>query len=301
MVRADMSLSHLWENSDCLEDYLARQLKRGCLALIIGAGISHPFGLPDWPGLLSRLYESKSATPDPGKRPEALAEEFKLLYFSNDIDGYLDAVRMALYRGVEINFETMRQNHSLAAIGALAMASSRGNVAHLITFNFDNLLEIYLGYHGFSVASIFSESNWAQRADVTIYHPHGYLPAERAAKHSNSIILDQKSYAQTVGREGGVWYQRLLPILRTHTCLFIGLSGDDANLDSLLIASKEKHAYHLDNTAFWGVRFTIDNDPGRLLIWKDRGIFTKVVSNYETDLPIFLFRICQKAAVLAIE
>lgn len=298
MTRVIMPQSHLWEDSAMLADYLAKQLNIGCLAMVVGAGISVPFGLPDWPTLISRLFKSKGATPRFEKRPEILAEEFKLTYFRDDAYGYLDAVSGALYEGVKIDFETLRHSHTLAAIAALAMASSRGNIAHLITFNFDNLLELYLAYHGFSVLSIFAESNWAQRTDVTIYHPHGFLPAEGGADKSNRIILDQKSYAEAVGKEGSIWYQRLLTIFRTHTCLFLGLSGDDLNLDSLLSATKENHAYHLDKTAFWGVRFTTDPDPGTSLRWEARGIFTKVVLNYETDLPNYLFRICQEAAAL---
>lgn len=298
MVRVIMSLQHLWEDPPTLADYLAKQLNTGCLAMVVGAGISLPFGLPDWHTLIKRLYQLKGATPDFTKRYEALAEEFKLTYFRDDANGYLDAVSSALYEGVRIDFETLHRSHTLAAIAALTMASCRGNIAHLITFNFDNLLEIYLAYHGFSVLSIFTESNWAQRTDITIYHPHGFLPAEGGVDKSNRIILDQKSYAEAIGKEGSIWYQRLLTIFRTHTCLFLGLSGDDQNLDSLLTAARENHAYHLDNTAFWGVRFTTDQDPGTSLRWEDRGIFTKVVANYETELPNFLFRICQEAAAL---
>lgn len=177
------------------------------------------------------------------------------------------------------------------------MASSRGSVSEVITFNWDNLLELFLSYHGFVTDSVYEETHWANSVDVTVLHPHGYIPINSKEKCSADIVFDQLSYSNVIGDTSRPWRQRLLTILRTHTCLFIGLSGDDPNLDSLLCSCKPQHASRGENTLFWGVRLSTSTDEIEANIWENRGIFCKIVSNYEQELPEIIFNICQRAAL----
>ena len=87
----------------------------------------------------------------------------------------------------------------------------------------------------------------------------------------------------------------MMPALRRRTFVFIGLSGDDANLDSLLVDVRDSHASLRENTAYWGVTFKkspAQADPH----WEPRGVFVKAVKDYDSDLPRILFAICQEAA-----
>lgn len=282
-------------DSETLVKYLASQLQRGRLALILGAGLSVPFGLPDWIGLINRLYEMQGANVPPGQTPPRLAEYFRVTYFPRDKPGYIRAVQQALYRGVNADFEVLRKNDTLAAIASLIMAPRRGSTSEVYTFNFDNLLEIFLNYHGFVTASLSGARFWAGYADARVCHPHGMLPFDRGHACSEDIVFDQASYSAVVGKESDPWHQRMRVCMAEHTCLFIGLSGRDVNLDSLLHAVRDKHASRDDNTAFWGVSFSAGDEKVDRTIWEERGVFVHQLRSYE-DLGKFLFGICQEAA-----
>jgi hypothetical protein len=276
--------------------YLAQQLDRGRLALVLGAGISTAFNLPSWPDLLKRLYAHQKAKPPKNADLKQQADYFRVTYYQNDKAGFIKAVREALYEGVSANFQDLRRNATLGAIGSLVMASQRGSASEIVTFNWDNLLELYLEYHGFVTRTAKDERHWAGRADVSVLHPHGYLPFDPKDKGSDNIIFDQTSYAEVIGKEDKPWRQKLLTIFRSHTCLFIGLSGTDDNLISLLQTCRPQHASRNENTRFWGITFTTSKNNAQATLWEERGVYSKSISSYKTELPQILFEICQEAA-----
>ena len=280
---------------DQLREYLATQLRQGRLTLILGAGISIPFALPDWVLLIKRLYSTKHVKPTKDT-PANLAEHFRATYYKNNSPGFLKAVRKALYGGVKVDFDILRRNKTLVGIGSLIMASRRGSTSDVYTFNFDNLLELYLEYHGFVTASLYNDRFWGGYADAKIFHPHGMLPFDASIAPSKDIVFDQASYSAVVGKENNPWRQRILTSMRANTCLFIGLSGRDMNLDSLLYSVKDHHASLDQNTAYWGVTFSTAGDAVARTRWQERGIFYHQIKNYDDDLPGFLFGVCQEAA-----
>ena len=293
MVRLRMASMDDWEDDKILLDFLAKQQARGSLTLILGAGMSSHFGLPSWPKLIKRLFASKGS-PAPKKDAKRQAEDYRSTYFPGDVPGFLADVKSSLYRDVKVDFGSMRSHNSLAAIASLAMGSRRVGVSEIVTFNFDDLLEIYLEYHGFVTVSVGDRTYWSKSGDVTVLHPHGLLPRSSRRTASADIVFDQYSYTEAIGTKGSAWRQLLLSIMRTHTCLFIGLSGDDDNLDSLLERCGKQHASRLDNSLFWGVAFSTTDKNARF--WKRRGIFLKRVADYDQALAQFLFKICQGAA-----
>jgi hypothetical protein len=285
-----------FDNESRLVEFLASQLRQGRIALFLGAGISKPFGLPLWDQLLQRLFASRQRKPNRKDKLEKQAEAFHSEFFATDHSGYVKAIHDALYdRSVRVDFEEMRRNATLAAIASLVMSSRRGRVAHVVTFNFDNLLEIYLQYHGFVVRSIAEDNAWAGVADVAVLHPHGLIPYGAPDKSSSQIVFDRSSYATVIGDAKNAWRQQILCILRSHTCLFIGLSGDDDNLLSMLMDCKGHHASDANNSAFWGATFTTASTD-QADIWEKNGVFRKRVKDYEIDLPRILFAISQDAA-----
>lgn len=290
-----------WEDDNKLRGFLATQLMHGRLALVLGAGISMPFGLPDWEQLINSLYAEHHETPEDNLSLERLAEHLRNKYYSNDKEGFLNLVQNKLYESFNDDFNTLRQNSTLAAVGSLVMASLRGAVSNVITLNFDNILEVYLSYHGFAVSSVGNQRFWNQSADVTIYHPHGYLPIPGTGSNSEDIVFDQESYSRVIGNPSSLWYQKILTVLRSHICIFIGLSGNDNNLDSLLLASNDNHAIKEGAILHWGVRFTTDESEAVRSSWGRRGVFSKVIENYSEALPSFIFEICQKSAKLRLE
>lgn len=296
MVRLNMNFRDQWDNRNTLLNYLADQLAWGRLAIILGAGTSISLGLPNWPTLVKRLFEKASEPVPDESNLELLAEHFRRTFFGNDHEGYVSAIHDALYKGVDVSFEALMKGSTLAAIGSLVMASHRGSAAEVVTFNFDNLLELFLAYHGFVTYAVTEGHQWATRSDVTVHHPHGFIPHDLSAGFSDQIIFDQISYDKVIGDAKHPWRQRILTLMRTHTCLFIGLSGRDGNLGNLLHECNNLHASSSEHSAFWGLTFTTSDNVVLKGFWEERGVFSHRLSDYGTELPAFLFEICQISA-----
>jgi hypothetical protein len=293
-----MATNDDFEDWDTLSDYLGDQLNGNRIALILGAGISKPLGLPKWDELMTRLYSAKGGIP-PANDPKRQAEYFRTKFFKGDPQGFKLAVSKALYEDVDDSYETLRRCDTLAAIASLAMSSKRGSASQVITFNWDDLLETYLEYHGFVTSSILHDIHWATVSDTTIFHPHGFLPKNSKRKSTDNIVFDQWSYTSIMGNDGRIWRESLTAIMRTRTCLFIGLSGNDDNLDLLLHDCMNFHASNTESTANWGVVFTSTTDETELEFWKMRHVHPVVVKDFDRDLPQKLFCIPQSAAKIA--
>jgi hypothetical protein len=293
-----MQMSRLadFQRRSVLITYLAKQLKNGRIALVLGSGISKPFGLPTWHELLVRLYARKGVVPSPTLDLKRQAQDFRLQFFPTDKRGFIAEVKAALYDGVSVDFEQLRKSKTLSALGALVMASHRGNASKVITFNWDNLLELYLEYHGFKTLSASDEIHWAGNVDVTILHPHGFIPFASSATGSDDIVFDQSSYSAVIGQEHRPWRQEILSIFRSHTVLFVGLSGRDDNLDSFLHIAKQEHASLAEQSLFWGVTIDVLSQDSDRRLWQANGVFFMDVANYDDELPEVLFKICQEAA-----
>ena len=182
-----------FEDDATLSDYLADELRSSRLALVLGAGLSTPFGFPDWGALIDGCC-SKVGIQIPTPRPDNrdLADEVRVTCKGQD--AYLDIVQKQLYAGRSVSMEMLTANRTLSAIAALAMSSVRGAVGNVITYNFDDLLELYLSYHGFKIQLVSDVPSWNERADIRILHPHGFLPSpESSWPRTNWILLDRQS------------------------------------------------------------------------------------------------------------
>ncbi|MGZ8174269.1 MULTISPECIES: SIR2 family protein [Methylobacter] len=285
-----------YEDQDILNDYLARQLRQGSLAIVLGAGASFGFGLPGWDDLVDLMYKEASTARPPNLQPEIAAENLWVSKFSSDRVKFAEAVRKALYKNASLAFDDLRKNDLLAAVGALAMASSRGSAAKIVSFNFDDIVKLYLSYFGYDVRVGVKLPDWNRRADVQVLHPHGLLPSDIKEPIPRSIIFTQADYDDVIGNSSDEWHEAILNVFRSHTCLFIGLSGSDSNLTSLLMKAKNTHACRQTGELYWGVRFGLDGDH-LLHTWEQRGVFHHTVTTYD-DVPKILFNICQRAARL---
>jgi len=294
----DMSDIDSWNNDDALIWHMANQLRNGRLALFLGSGISQPFLKLTWKELVERTLASKGDT-TAGLSPEEEISQFRFTHHEHDIKGYLDSVQQALYsKSGGVSFVSLRENPTLGAIGAFVMASLRGSAKGVVTLNFDNILELYLRYHGFVTRSVFDDIHWDGLSDVTIYHPHGFLPFDTSEIRSNDIVFDKNSYGRALGQSGSKWREIIFSIMRTHTCLFIGLSGADLNLTTWLADVQKEHPVKELGFPFWGISFTTSAKKGTYATWKDMGIYCKQLVDYENHLPEILFSVCQTAADL---
>ncbi|HEX8572985.1 MAG TPA: SIR2 family protein [Allosphingosinicella sp.] len=283
-----------WENETTLIGYLARQLIRGRLGIFLGAGISTFYDLPDWRTLLSELCLRNSEAPlTPSEDPVAKAGYLRAKYYADDPIRFKNDVKSALYRGKSLDFARIRQSDTLSAIGSLVMSSKRGSAAKVFTLNYDDLLENYLEFHGFTTESIWNGRHWAQNEDVVIYHPHGFLPLA-AKQDSDDIILGSKQYFNIM--RSPLWRPILDTALRTHTFLYIGLSMTDLHLRDLVSDLTPNHAISEERAVYHGVRFAIRGERDEIgTTLKGEGLYTYLLDDYEPGLADFLFKICQAA------
>ncbi|MBF0603547.1 MAG: SIR2 family protein [Nitrospirae bacterium] len=300
----DMNLSGYWQYPDNVIQYLGNQLYEGRLAIILGAGLSAGVGLPDWKTLVENMLQSGNTVLNTVEPMEAQIERFGLTHFKNDPPGFLNLVHQYLYskkgRLVDIGFGRLSRQPLLRAIGALVMASSRGHANQIITLNFDNILETYLQYYGVTVNTVFRPNQWVGRHDVTVLHPHGFLPQNSKQPRSNELIFDQTSFLKAIGNPDHPWNQRIQSIIRTHTCLWIGLSGNDLHLQHWALNAKDHHAAREDDSAqYHVVWFTTDQTKKDDPLYTDgKRIFPFIVADWQNDLPKRLLEICQYAAQL---
>lgn len=284
-----------WEMPDELDGFLADQLIKRRIALVLGAGVSNGVGLPDWKELVRRLYESKSDTPNPNHSPEQASEAFYCKHFKGQDKAFSEQVRNVLYDGAILDPTSLGSHALLNAIGSILTASTRGSAGYAITFNYDDLLELHLRYRGFVVNPVHELPAWNKETDMTVLHAHGYLPSDKSSATSKGIVLTRMDYDRVIGNSANFWNQRMLDIFRSHTCIFLGLSGDDPRLTSLMLTAKEQHRSRLDNHAFWGVRAVAsDTDPTND-VWTARGVFCRSLGSY-SNIPDWLFNICRIAA-----
>jgi hypothetical protein len=292
-----LSIEPNWQKPDFVDKFLASSLNEGSLSLMVGAGASMGFNLPSWDQLIDRIYTKKD-TPIPSPRRSApdLSDDLKRLHYANDESGFSDLVRECMYESYPDQANVLLGSPLLQAIGSLLIRSMRGRAGHLVSFNFDNLIEIYLRQLGFVVRTEASAPFWARAADMTVLHPHGVLPFDKS-QTTSKIVFTASDYDKVIGRESDEWNAAMRSILIGTTPIFIGLSGDDQRLRSLLRVVKDAHpGLHNDEQRYWGVRPTlITESSSNIERWKDLGICPRLVDSYD-EIPVWLLSICQRAA-----
>lgn len=293
----NMNLPDTWKNEPTLIEYLGGQLLDGRIGLFLGAGISRDYGLPDWKMLLSDLCV-KHGEPPPAKGDNlvTLGGYIRAKYYNNKTPAFLKDVKDILFGPAKVDFARLRQIDTLAAIGAMAMSSKRGSAGKIFTLNYDDLLENYLEFHGFTTTSVVDGNHWASNDDVVIYHPHGLVPLAAARPGSDDIILGTKDYFEIMQKPK--WRPIIDTALRAHTFLYLGLSGEDMHLQSLVADLKDRHAITGQRILYHGVRFDVAGGDDKLAtVFEDMGVHTHVLKDWN-KLPDFLFRICQAARIL---
>jgi hypothetical protein len=285
---------------------LGECLCEGRLALLLGAGVSMKvvkpdsgpwIGLPSWPRLIQNLYGSDPLPTDIDLL--TAAEDFLHDHCNDDEAVFKEAVRNALYSGGALDFVNLHSSRSLSAIAALIMASRRGRVSSVVTFNLDDVLERFLAYHGLVVHPVPSERYLSYAADVVIYHPHGFLPPSDSPffkYQGDQVILDAYSYDKVLGDPSNRWSQIVRLVMETNVCLFVGLSDKDDHLRALAANAKKANPYRAYGLPYWAVTFKDTEDTKMARRWEKRGVYQMWVKDYEHDLPAFLFEVCQEAA-----
>jgi hypothetical protein len=244
---------------------LRKAFRQGELALYLGAGVSVGNGLPPWDKLVLAMYFA-AIRPQPmrGWHPFpnyllAIAEwhlnrshepvdvtarkirkhikspkEFLRLLQTTLYVGYLDADGnpIQLFDSQALRFA----NPTLDAVTHLCETSAvgRSGVRSVITYNYDELLEVTLGNYPFQT---FWKAASSVKGKLPIYHVHGFIPlfGQKSSK-SREIVFTEEQY-HLAAHNPYAWANLVqIQSMSQSVGLMIGLSLSDRNMRRLLDA-----------------------------------------------------------------
>ncbi|WP_035484850.1 SIR2 family protein [Paraburkholderia phenoliruptrix] len=300
----DYSLNDTWKESSKVIDYLARRAVDNQLILVLGAGASMGCGLPSWGALVAAAHQFADE-----KMPEgadaAQAAENLASKLPGGAEEFAKLVGRALYSVKSLttgayeafNENLLLENELLSAISALVMLSCRRGHGTVITYNFDDLLETYLAERGLFAYPHIEQPSWFLNEDVSILHPHGFASRRPDVfPSSKTITFTALDFDRQTGQQSNPWRAKLLGLLQSSTPLFIGLSGQDQNLRSVLADVQQTHVSLSAGHPFWGVRICTDNDA-HISIWENRAVWCERVADFK-EIPKLLMAICKRSAEL---
>lgn len=283
-------------------DNIIDALREGSLSLVIGSGISKSATdrFPNWIQLVKKCCEKYSIHFDDNlktsnKYLREQARRVELHCEKNNLD-FLETVSSVLYENIEYSVDTMKTN-LLISLGSIIMGSVRGSSSVVISYNFDDLLEWYLIYHGFKVQAISKYPCLLEKSDVRVFHPHGFLPnlEKYGDLKSDKIIFSDKSYLQSYQMDSP-WNELQISQFSCHLNLFIGFSGDDEHVQTLCQKSYDRVTTNDDRTIL-GYMVLEDNEKNRNSeeLNMDKGIVNYYIESHD-HLPEFLLDLCRRSA-----
>lgn len=294
-------ISSLVDNDELITIELSKLLYDGKLALALGAGVSKFLDFPLWWELVHGICVEHNGESSVNK--DTTTDELKdaideIERDIKDSEKFKNLVKKILYKnGDYLNDRTVIQNELLISLGALMMGSRRGAVNNVITYNYDDVLEWYLGLHGFNVRVIYDPRTMTTNSDVTIYHPNGFIPLQDNKRGSRKLIFSETSFIyreRKVTVDDTLWENILDRLFIEKIFIFIGLSGRDPTINPRLLDIYENQLNRKRPVGYW---FFIREDGMETQeINKNLkyGIVPIVVKN-EDEIPRYLLNVCQNA------
>jgi hypothetical protein len=250
---------------------LLKESVRKNSALVLGAGVSASAGLPSWPKLLERIcsayfthweFECErdhttiemppkelsigfadeiSWTPQAVQTASAFAKGDPLLV-AQQIKNCIREVdwkwllRRALYDCQDGRTHDGNPSSFIKAISKLCL-HSRSWLKAVVTYNYDDLLELCLKADGGKCVPVYSEPIPGNLDVLPVYHPHGYLPL-RGGPAKSSFVLAESDYMENA-TSPYAWSNIVqLQIFSRFSCVFLGASMKDTALRRLLRLSR---------------------------------------------------------------
>lgn len=293
--------------------HMRKQVSLNRFGLIFGAGLSKPFGIPNWGELVNNIADDPEVK---GKeiltmsaphtaltyKTEMLFEHFKRNQYKQHPDNehhtrkldYLVAskwreiVRKHLYAGIKEPVNIALTNHPYLNEYIPLIKKSYLTVS----YNFDDFIEqsILAKRNEEERDSLGYESvtnPWAQfrRTTSIIYHPNGVIPQKALETPSDRFVFSEASYAEQLM---GIYIgdqTSLINHFSKHTCLLIGLSLEDETLRNVLLQNAKSCPgnYHY-YVYYMGAGKTLDEDKRRAIVnanFKVYNLITLFMNDHE--------------------
>jgi hypothetical protein len=283
--------------------FLASTLRRGELALLLGAGVSANIGLPNWDALVTGCETDVGLTSPAGRSPQQLMQAIdKVRRQLDELDDgrtLLDVVRSNLYSKPDLErsdySQGVMQVPLLIALGAIVMASARGSVSDVFTMNFDDLLEWYLHLHGFRTQVVTEFPTYLRGdVDVTVFHPHGFVPlVEDKYAASDWLVLSHQQLLDRLSASGDEpWPALLRSRFLSKRFLAVGSSMNDIDIGIHLRRALVAHG----GRGPLGFVLLVGAEQDQCDTLLENGMVPVVLDDY-ADIPKYILEVCQRAAL----
>lgn len=295
-----------WKRRDKVLDLLARNIGENRLVVVLGAGASMGCGLPSWGELVRQAHEV-AQIPFPTGKTDNQAIENLAASIAGGVPTFMKVMSRALYsirdpqtsQLIDFVENSALRSALLEAVCAVVMLSCRRGHGTLVTYNFDDLVETYLARRGIFAYPYSTQPAWFHGEDVSVLHPHGFLSRRPSFRSSETITITGLDFDRQTGNIADPWRARLLALLQSSTPLFIGLSGNDQNLTSVLAQVKDSHVSLSTGRPYWGIRLCTKSD-NNIDLWKNRGVWCETFETFD-EIPDYLMSVCARSADLLIE
>ena len=211
------------------------------VTLFFGAGVSVDAGLPKWDALLSGMFKRKGRKPFEFISDTNANDVVKACNNSSIVvgryafNGYGSMSKFS-ERIKDVLYENKHASYLVDTLcDVITSPKGVGNIAHIITYNYDDLIETGLEGKGYQdYYSIYGKNRDATKR-LPIYHVHGMI-SQRGI--SSTPILSEKDYHELYKNNHNWANVVQLYAMNNTTCFFIGLSMTDPNLRRLLDFSR---------------------------------------------------------------
>lgn len=214
-------------NGPDIPDALLQAHEDGRVVFFCGAGISYPARLPGFAGLVAKVYEALTVTPNAVQQAAIKAGQFDTAVglLEADIVGGRGAVRRAL---AGILTPDLRAPNAIATHAALlTLSKCRNGHTRLITTNFDRLFEEAIAAKSLPIERFQApllpvpKNRW----DGLVYL-HGLLGAAPTASNLDRLVVSSGDFGLAYLTER--WAARFVSeLFRNYTVCFVGYSIND--------------------------------------------------------------------------
>lgn len=262
------------ENGPDVPETLLQAHEDGRVVFFCGAGISYPAKLPDFKGLVTKIYESLNTDQSDIEQQafERGQYDATLDLLERRIPGNRTALRKALAKNLEPNLRLKGATDTHKAL--LQLGRDRQGNTRLVTTNFDRVFERInkrnpekTQTYAAPLLPIPKKSRW----DGLVYL-HGLLPEKSDPDALNKLVLTSGDFGLAYLTER--WAARFVgELFRNYIVCFVGYSINDPVLrymmDALaadrMLGETTHHSYAFGS-------FSAGDKQGQLLEWEAKGV-----------------------------
>lgn len=243
---ARLKLDNIEELSNLNAESFNEERKRKRTSIIIGNGVSIPFGSDSWNSLSDYLFDYLSPLylDNPSLVKKAIGDSnfscAALAKYLIDPNRYFYAIHNCIYRKYE-----QKMHVSGTLLNEIVKSKINHPNLNVITYNYDSFFEKeYERLTGNPIQSVCSSSKDARTKEPKIKHVHGYIPYG-APSSASGVVLTQDDYYRVY--RGNNWVVSSQKEALSGLTLFVGSSMSDIFQLKLLDEVRESFYKNKDN------------------------------------------------------